>query len=198
MWVRVCEEPVSTYWQSSILTSCKVGIRLNNWTGGKARCKQVGLTDEICGRTRPSPATPSSDAYKGRSSACTARCNPHYTPRNRGASRPAVSLSSTEGCMWTHQAGGTLVRGFTCNWPLVCPFNGVRSWCEVGNPAPYSGAAGWTSGVQFPEGKMKGHFLFATAPRSALGPTQPRIKCVPGFFPQEKAAAAWSCPLASI
>jgi hypothetical protein len=38
---------------------------------------------------------------------------------------------------------------------------------------------GWTTGVQLPAGAMIGLFLFATASRPVLGPTQPPVKWVP-------------------
>jgi hypothetical protein len=40
-------------------------------------------------------------------------------------------------------------------------------------------ATGWTTGVRFPA-RVGEFFLFATASRSALGPTQPLIQRVPG------------------
>jgi hypothetical protein len=40
-------------------------------------------------------------------------------------------------------------------------------------------ATGWMIGVRFPEGAMIGIFLFATASKPPLGPTQPLIQSVP-------------------
>jgi hypothetical protein len=42
------------------------------------------------------------------------------------------------------------------------------------------------------------NFLFSTVSRPDLGPTQPPIQWVLGFFPRGKAAEAWSRPRTSI
>jgi hypothetical protein len=48
-------------------------------------------------------------------------------------------------------------------------------------------AKGWTAEVRFPAGARD--FFYSTASKSALGPTQPPVKWVPGaFFVRGKAA----------
>jgi hypothetical protein len=54
-------------------------------------------------------------------------------------------------------------------------------------------ASGWTVGVHFPAGQQI--FLFFTAFRPALGPTQPPVQWVPGSLPGGKAAWATDSPV---
>jgi hypothetical protein len=60
-------------------------------------------------------------------------------------------------------------------------------------------ATGWMIGVLgFDSRRGLWIFLFTTASRTVLGPTQPPVQWVPGAHPRGKAAGTWSWPLTSI
>jgi hypothetical protein len=56
-----------------------------------------------------------------------------------------------------------------------------------------SRATGWTIGILgFYSRQGLGIYLFPTASRPVLGPTQPPTQSTEGFFPGNKATGAWS------
>jgi hypothetical protein len=89
------------------------------------------------------------------------------------------------------------VKQFKVNETHTCTCH-MSSFMKISQALQKAGSTGWTIGVLgFDSRRGLGILLFTTAHRTALGPTQPPIQWIPGFFPGGKAAGAWSWPLTS-